>query len=161
MFTAAALLDTHSRTHASLVSLIDHCAGFSPDELSRTFDGFGGGPIRMQLHHVIGAEEYWVGVINGQMLVEERPEDFATIEALHAYRRRVAQATADYLAGASDAELNTRRKMTTFGGHEHELVPAHIIVRTQTHIFQHQGQVAAMARLLGRPIPRGLDFPLG
>lgn len=161
MFTSAALLDIHTRAHASLEKLIDHCAGFSPDELSRTFDGFGGGPIRMQLHHVIGAQEYWVGVIHGQMLVEERPEDFASIEALHAYRRRVAQVTAAYLHGATEAELNTRRKMKTFGGHEHELVPAQIIVRTQTHIFQHQGQIAAMARLLGRPIPRGLDFPLG
>jgi len=57
--------------------------------------------------------------------------------------------------------LNTRRKMATWGGKELELVPAHVILRTQTHIFQHQGQVAAMCRLLGRPIPTGLDFPLG
>ncbi|MBX3460510.1 MAG: DinB family protein [Planctomycetes bacterium] len=161
MFTSAALLDIHTRTHASLGKLIGHCAGFSADELSRTFDGFGGGPIRMQLHHAIGAEQYWVGVIRGLMLVEERPEDFASIEALHAYRRQVAQDTTDYLRGASESELNTSRKMTTFGGRQHELMPARIIVRTQTHIFQHQGQVAAMARLLGRPIPHGLDFPLG
>ncbi|MCC7508294.1 MAG: DinB family protein [Planctomycetes bacterium] len=161
MFTPAALLDIHSRAHLSLSRLIDHCAGFSADELSREIAGFGYPTVRLQLHHAIGAEEYWVGVLRGLMLVDERPEDFASIEALRAYRQRVAQTTTDYLRGAAESELNTRRKMITWGGHERELVPAHIVVRTQTHIFQHQGQVAAMARLLGKPIPAGLDFPLG
>lgn len=161
MFTPAALLDIHSRAHLSLSRLIDHCAGFSADELSREIAGFGYPTVRLQLHHAIGAEEYWVGVLRGLMLVDERPEDFASIEALRAYRQRVAQTTTDYLRGAAESELNTRRKMITWGGHERELAPAHIVVRTQTHIFQHQGQVAAMARLLGKPIPAGLDFPLG
>ncbi|MEE8304044.1 MAG: hypothetical protein V3S24_16600, partial [Candidatus Tectomicrobia bacterium] len=60
----------------------------------------------------------------------------------------------------SDAELNIRRTMTTWGDKEIEVVPVHVLLRTQTHIFQHQGQVAAMSRLLGRPVPAGLDFPL-
>jgi uncharacterized damage-inducible protein DinB len=160
MHTAAALVDTHTRAHLSLQKLLDHCAGFSPDELSRELAGFGYPQIRLQLHHVVGAEEYWVGVLRGLILTDERPEDFASIDALRAYRERVAATTGAYLRGASETELNTRRKMITWGGHERELVPAHIILRTQTHIFQHQGQVAAMCRLLGRPIPPGLDFPL-
>jgi uncharacterized damage-inducible protein DinB len=161
MFTVAALLDIHTRTHHSLHKLLDHCAGFSADELAREIAGFGYPTIRLQLHHVIGAEEYWVGVLRGLMLTDERPEDFASIEALRVYRERVAAKTAAWLRDASDSELNTRRRMITWGGHERELVPAHIILRTQTHIFQHQGQVAAMCRLLGRSIPPGLDFPLG
>lgn len=161
MHTTAALLDTHARAHRSFIKLLDHCAGFSPDQLSRQLDGFGYPNLRLQLHHMIGAEEYWVGVLRGLMLVDERPEDFASIDAIRAYRERVAATTAEYLNSASEAELNTRRKMTTWGGIEHELMPAHIILRTQVHIFQHQGQIAAMSRLLGRPIPAGLDFPLG
>jgi uncharacterized damage-inducible protein DinB len=39
-------------------------------------------------------------------------------------------------------------------------VPALIFVRTTVHIYQHQGQVLAMCRLLGRPGPGNLDFPL-
>jgi uncharacterized damage-inducible protein DinB len=160
MFDSAALLDIHNRAHWSLQKLLDHCAGFSADELARELAGFGYPAIRLQLHHVIGAEEYWVGVLRGLMLVDERPEDFASIDALRAYRERIAATTTAWLRATSDSELNTRRKMTTWGGHERELMPAHIILRTQTHIFQHQGQVAAMCRLLGRPIPPGLDFPL-
>lgn len=51
------------------------------------------------------------------------------------------------------------RAMKTWGGSEHELVPAYIIMRTRTHIFHHQGQITTVSRLLGRPINR-LDFPL-
>ena len=40
------------------------------------------------------------------------------------------------------------------------LAPAHVILRTQTHVFHHMGQLAAMCRLLGHPIPQGMDFPL-
>ena len=161
MLKPNALLDLHTRVHQSLLGLLTHCAGFTDDELSTDLKGFGYPTIRLQLHHTIGAEQYWIGVLAGRMLVDENPEDFASIEALRDFRERVAEVTADYLNSASDAELNTPRKMTTWGGKEPDLVPALVILRTQTHIFQHQGQVAAMCRLLGRPIPAGLDFPLG
>ena len=161
MHTSAGLLDIHQRAHWSLIKLTDHCAGFSEEELSRELDGFGYSSIRMQLHHVVGAEQYWLGVIHRKMLVDEPEDDYASIDALRAFRERVAGITAAYLNSADETELNTRRKMTTWGNNERELMPAHIILRTQTHIFQHQGQVAAMCRLLGRPIPPGLDFPLG
>ena len=161
MYTARSLLDLHERTHRSLQGLIDHCAGFSQDELSRELDGFGAGPIRMQLHHMIGAEEYWFGVLRGLMLTEDRQEDFASIDALRAYRERVVSTSRAYLDETSDEVLNRPAKMLTWGDKEVDLVPAHVVMRTQSHIFQHQGQIAAMARLLGRPVPRGLDFPLG
>jgi hypothetical protein len=35
----------------------------------------------------------------------------------------------------------------------------HVILRTQTHLYRHQGQVVAMSRLMGRQ-KGGLDFPL-
>jgi uncharacterized damage-inducible protein DinB len=94
------------------------------------------------------------------MLVDEDPADHASLDALRVFRERVVATTVAYLAQVSDAELNTARTMTTWGDKRVELMPAHVLLRTQTHIFQHQGQIAAMARLLGRPIPRGLDFPL-
>jgi uncharacterized damage-inducible protein DinB len=161
MFTSTALVDIHSRAHQSLQKLLDHCAGFSADELGRELAGFGYPHILHQLHHMIGAEMYWVGVLRGEMLIAEDPADMASIEALRAFRARVADATVEYLRSASEGELNTKRKMTAWGPREIEVAPAHVILRTQTHIFQHQGQVAAMCRLLGRPIPPGLDFPLG
>jgi len=160
MYTSAALIDVHERTHRSLHKLIEHCAGFSDEELGRELEGFGYGSVRMQLHHMIGAEQYWVGVLAGLMLVDEDEADFASIAALHAFRERVADVTSAYLRTASEVELSTGRNMTTWGDREVELIPAHVVLRTQTHVFQHRGQIAAMARLLGRPIPAGLDFPL-
>ncbi len=40
------------------------------------------------------------------------------------------------------------------------IFPAHVILRTQTHLFHHMGQITAMCRLLGHPIPPGIDFPV-
>jgi uncharacterized damage-inducible protein DinB len=160
MYTSDALLDLHRRTHQTLLKLLDHCAGFSEDELSREVEGFGYSTLRVQLHHMIGAEEYWIGVIRGLMLTEDREEDMGSMQAIREYRERVAGVTTGYLRGASSEELNTRRKMTTWGGHERELMPALIVLRTQTHIIDHTGQVAPMCRHLGRAIPQGIDFPL-
>lgn len=159
-FTPSDLAEVHRRAQQSLLKLLDHCAGFTPDELSRELEGFGYPSIRMQLHHVIGANEYWLGVLHGLMLVDERPEDFASIEALRAYQARIAETTETYLQGATESELSTARKMKTWGGNERELIPALVILRTQTHVYQHQGQIAAMSRLLGRPVPPGQDFSL-
>ena len=161
MYTAAALSDMHQRTQRSFEKLLDHCAGFSEDDLSRELDGFGYGSIRMQLHHVIGAERYWVGVLHGLSLWDENDADFASLDALRTFRERVTGDTVAYLESAASDELNTARSMTTWGDKQQDLVPARVLVRILTHAFQHQGQVAAMARLLGRPIPSGLDFPIG
>jgi uncharacterized damage-inducible protein DinB len=161
VYAADDLLDLHRRTHVSLQKLLEHCAGFEAEALSRSLEGFGYPTILLQLHHVIGAERYWIGVLHGEVLPEEPEADFTSIDALKAFRARVAAATQAYLRGASEADLKTRREMAMWGGRRAPLVPAQVLLRTQTHIFQHQGQVAAMCRLLGRPIPPGLDFPLG
>ena len=160
VYTAAALTDLHERTHQSLGQLLDHCAGFSDAELGRKLEGFGYPTILLQLHHAIGAEQYWVGVLRGLMLVDEDEADHASIDALRAFRERVAGTTSEYLRGTSAADLNTPATVTTWGDKQADIVPAHALIRTQTHVFQHQGQIAAMCRLLGRPIPPGLDFPL-
>jgi uncharacterized damage-inducible protein DinB len=159
--TADDLLDIHRRTHASLARLLDHCAGFSTEELRRNLDGFGYPNLLLQLHHVLGAERYWFGVLQGRMLIDEPDEERDSIDALRALRERVAAATRAYLRGASESELRTRREVTAWGPKRMAVTPLHVLLRTQTHVFQHQGQVAAMCRLLGRPIPPGLDFPLG
>ncbi len=161
MYTSAGLLDLHRRTHASLERLLGHCAGFSVEELSREIEGFGHPTLLRQLHHVIGAEQYWFGVLQGRMLVDEEDADRASVAAVRAFCDRVAEGTRAYLEAASDEDLATPREVTTWGGRKIRVTPAHVLLRTQTHVYQHQGQVAAMCRLLGRPVPRGLDFPLG
>lgn len=159
MHTPEALLDLHERSQRNLEKLLAHCRPFGVDEVNRSLEGFGYPTIRLQLHHEISAQEYWLSVLRGRMFAEETEHLYPTIESLEAYRTRVADATTDYLRGASAAELNTARPMTTWGGGERSLMPAHVILRTLTHLYHHQGQVVAMCRLLGKPAS-GLDFPL-
>ena len=139
---------------------MQHCAPFSSEELSSELPGFGYPNLLQQLDHVIGAEEYWMRVVRGLYKDDEEGEGRATVAALEAYRVQVAESTDAYLRQASEAELNTAREMWTWPGKTRSLVSALVCLRTMTHIYQHQGQVLAICRLLGRPGPGGLDFPL-
>jgi uncharacterized damage-inducible protein DinB len=161
MGAADDLLDVHRRTHAGLSRLLEHCGGFSREELRRELDGFGYPTLLLQFHHVLGAERYWIGVLEGLMLVDEPEEERDSVDSLRALRERVAEATRAYLLAGSESDLRARREVVTWGGKRTAVTPWHVLLRTQTHVFQHQGQVAAMCRLLGRPVPPGLDFPLG
>jgi len=160
MFTQQALLDIHERCHHSLKRYLDHCRGLSDEQLDRELGGFGYATVRQQLHHAIGAERYWISVARGRMDASEDEADAASIDALESFRQSVYQATRAYLHETSDGDLNAPIKMTMWGGHEKLLVPAHVILRTQTHLFHHLGQVAAMCRLLEHRIPPGMDFPI-
>lgn len=160
MYTSEALLDVVERTHRSLNMLMDHCQELEVEGFSRNLDGFGYPSIRLQLHHVVGAQKYWIGVLDGRMDVDEDEDEYPTVDSLKAYQRTVFDLTRDYLRSASQQELNESRAMVTWGNQTKELTPAHVVLRTLMHVYQHQGQIAAMCRLLGKPIPPGLDFPL-
>ena len=159
MYTAEALADIHERTHESLAMILAHADALGQEAVDRTLPEFGYPTVRLQIHHVLGAERYWIGVIHGRMVGDDDEAAFPTIASLAALRAEVAAATRAYLAGASAAELNTPRPMVTWGGKERILMPARVVLRTQTHVYQHQGQITAMARLLGSPLV-GSDFPI-
>jgi uncharacterized damage-inducible protein DinB len=158
MYTAQSLLDIHSRSHQSLSKLLVHCSQFSIDEINCEMAGFGYPTIRLQLHHSIGAEEYWIGVLKGHF-DDEDDSLYPTVDSLESYRQRIFNVTEEYLHSASSDELNTPRKMITWQNKERILIPAHVIMRTQAHLYQHQGQILAMCRQLGKPAS-GLDFPI-
>ena len=159
MFTSDDLLELHRRTQTSVQKAIDHCEGFAPEALHVEHAGFGYPTVLRQLHHVAGAERYWVGVILGRMQVDDDGDLFPTAESLQQLRLDVFRVTNEYLRGASEGELNTPRTMRTDPGDDRILMPARVILRTTTHLHHHIGQVAAMCRLLGHPIP-GFNFPI-
>ena len=160
MYTPEALLDLHERAHRSLSGLLVHCRALTSEELNREIAGFGSSCVRLQVHHEIGAEEYWIGVLQGRVYADENDAAYPDVAALEAYRQRVFAATEAYLKATTAESLNTARPMRTWDGSEPTLVPARVVVRTATHLYQHQGQIAAMCRILGKPVPPGLDFPL-
>jgi len=159
MHMAGALREIHERAHRNLSALIAHCRTFDPGETDREFAGFGYPTVRLQIHHVLSAERYWIGVLEGRIDADDDADDYPTLASLEALRQSVHAATDAYLAEASADELNTPRSMMTWRGHELMLVPAHVVMRTLTHIYHHQGQVAAICRLLGRPFDGG-DYPI-
>jgi uncharacterized damage-inducible protein DinB len=160
MYTSAALLDFHERAHRNLTALLAHCRELGDEDVNRELPGFGYPTVRLQLHHSIGAEKYWIGVLQGRIDAKEDAPDYPTISTLERYRASVFAAAEAYLRAAAVDELNTARPMTTWGNKERVLTPARVLLRIVTHLYQHQGQVVAMCRLLGKPCP-GLDFPLG
>lgn len=158
MHNAEAMLDIHERAHRNLRGLLEHCRALSSDEINRELDGFGYPTVRLQLHHAIGAEKYWVGVLQGRIDADDDSPNYPTVESLERYREEVFAATEAYLQAASESELNTARPMMTWGGKEQVLTPVHVVLRTQMHLYHHQGQVLAMCRLMGKPCS-GFDYP--
>jgi uncharacterized damage-inducible protein DinB len=160
MYIAEGLAEIHRRTHESLNKLLEHGCQFDEEDLVRQFPGFGYETLRMQFHHAIGGEQYWIGVLLGRMDVDDDDSKYPTIDKLQEYRVAVYSTTNEYLRNASAEELNTPRLMVTWKNNERMLIPAHVIMRTQTHIFHHQGQIVAMFRLLGKQIGPGIDYTI-
>lgn len=158
MFSANALRSIHERTHRNLAGLLSHCRSLSEEELNRKMDGFGYPTVRLQLHHVLSAEKYWIGVLEGRIDADEDDPLYPTIESLEAYREKIFSMTDAHLRTATPEELGTPRSMATWGGREHVLTPAHVFIRTQVHAYHHQGQILAICRLMGKP-GGGLDYP--
>jgi uncharacterized damage-inducible protein DinB len=159
MLTSEALLDIHERAHRNLKGYLAHSRTLDAAAFDREMPEFNGASVRLQLHHAIGAEKYWIGVLQGRIDADDDAHIYPTLESLEGYREATFAATRAYLRAASAEELNTPRPMMTWTGEEHVLYPGHVVMRTITHIYHHQGQIASMCRLLGSPSP-GFDYPI-
>jgi uncharacterized damage-inducible protein DinB len=159
MYTNEALLDLHTRVHHCFDKLLVHCEQLEAEDLHKEIPGFGYLTIQLQIHHMVGAEEYWLGVLAGCVDVEDTSAKYPTLDLLKTYRLEIATATQMYLQATQVDILNTPKERMTWGDRKLNLVPAHVILRTQTHIHHHIGQILAMCRLLNKPAT-GMDFPI-
>jgi uncharacterized damage-inducible protein DinB len=161
MYNPETLLDIHARAHESLRRLIVFCGSLTDDELRRPLAGFGFPTVLRQLEHTIGAEVYWQTVVTRGHTEEATLPNLRDVAAIEAFRQQTASATRSYLDRASEAELNSPREMINDPGKTRRLRPADVIMRVVTHIFNHQGQVLAMCRAIGKPNDRhDLDYPV-
>lgn len=160
MYSAESLLEFCRRAHQSFEKLLVHCRRLTGEEFNREFDGFGYPTVKLQLHHALGAQKYWVGVLQGRMDVDDDPGDRFTIDDMMKYRGSVLELAEQYLSTARPEELATARPMTPWGNVEKNLIPAHVVMRTITHLYHHFGQAAAMCRALRKPIEPGMDYPI-
>ena len=159
MTTRDFLIEVHERVHQNLAILLDHCDTLPEGGCDKEMDGFGYKTIRLQIHHMLGAEEYWIGVIQGDFNADDDDHLYPTIGSLKDFREKVFDMGRTWLDSASEEELLTARPMMTWRGVEKVMTPAHIFMRTQTHMYHHKGQVVAMCRLLGQPCS-GTDYPI-
>jgi len=153
------LLDVHERVHRNLKDLIAHCAGLPAGTADQLVEGFGEGTIRLRIHHMLGAERYWMSVLRGDPDAADDSDSYPELASLEELRAEIFESTRSFLASLDDAGLSTARRVKVWGGDERELRPADVFYRTQTHHYHHQGQVLALCRALGRPAS-GLDYPL-
>ena len=87
--------------------------------------------------------------------------DLSHLAAIEAFRQHTAATTRGYLDRATAVELNTPRAMISDPGETRVLRPADVILRVVTHVFNHQGQILAMCRTLGKPNETiDLDYPV-
>ena len=161
MYDAETLLDIHARAHESLRRLIVVCSTLTDVQLCQPLTGFGFPTILGQFEHTIGAEVYWQTVVTRGYTEEAKLPSLQDVAAIEAFRQQTASATRSYLDSASQAELNSPRQMISDPGQTRLLRPADVIMRVVTHIFNHQGQVLAMCRTIGKPnIKYDLDYPV-
>jgi len=161
MHNSESLLDIHGRAHESLRRLIAFCGTLSADELHRPLSGFGFSTVLRQLEHTIGAEVYWQTVVMRGYSEEATMPPLPDLAAIEAFREQTAGVTRSYLEPATETELNTPRRMISDAGQTRLLRPADVVMRVVTHIFNHQGQVLAMCRSMGKANDSiDLDYPV-
>jgi uncharacterized damage-inducible protein DinB len=161
MYNAETLLDIHGRAHESLRRLMIFCGGLTDDELRRPLAAFGFPTVLRQFEHTIASEIYWQTVLTRGYSEEATLPALPDLAAMETFRRQTAFATRSYLGAAGPAELNSPREMISDPGRTRVLRPADVIMRVVTHIFNHQGQILAMCRALGRPNEtHDVDYPV-
>ena len=161
MYNAETLVDIHARAHESLRRLIAFCGELPEDAVRRPLPGFGFPTVLRQLEHTIGAEVYWQTVVTRGYTEEATLPELGDVAAMERFRGETAAVTRTYLEDATDAELNTPREMISDPGQTRLLRPADVILRIVTHIFNHQGQILAMCRTIGKPnVSCDLDYPV-
>jgi len=153
------LIEIHERTHRNLKELMAHCATLTAEELDRETDGFGYPSVRLQLHHSLAAEKYWVDVLRGATEFEHDDAAYPDLPSLEALREETFDATRAYLRDTPAERLAEGGLFVTWGGDKRVLIPGHVVLRTITHHYHHMGLVMSLCRLLGRP-GEGVNYPI-
>jgi len=153
MFTKSGITELHSATHESLDLLLGHVAKVPDALLRQPLPGFGFPTVWRQLIHILTVEEGWVHDLQSKPFDGWFEEDCPTIDALLLAKERIRNETRTYIAGLSEAQLNTTLPFRPEGWSGELRSPAFILLHVITHTFHHKGQVVAMLRTLGHPAP--------
>jgi uncharacterized damage-inducible protein DinB len=152
-FTKEGLRALHQWTHECLDLLFSHAATVPFSLLTRQVLEPGVPSIRDLLVHILFTEAAWVCDLQDIPIAKWRPESYTTVEALVAAKREVVAATAAFLDGLSENQLNAELSVRSKEWAGALRSPAFILHHVLTHAFHHKGQIATMFRVLGHPLP--------
>ena len=139
--------------HERLDLLPRHVATL-PDELRhKPISGFGHPSVWKQLVHILMCEEGWVHDLQKKSFAGWYAEDCQTMAALQASKDRIREGDANLFGGSDREQLNTTlaERPPDWSGELRS--PVFILLHVITHAFHHKGQVIAMVRILGYPVP--------
>jgi len=141
----------YSWTRGARASLLEFLDTLPVEVLLSERDEFAHGSLRNVAAHVVECYQFWIGEVGlGRSQAPRRPE---TVEELREAFSEVDALMAEALLWeALDAPLVWKG---------HRITRRWLICHTITHEFHHKGQLLAMARMLGHPLPpdRDTDIP--
>ncbi len=94
---------------------------------------------------------YWTGGVAQGLEAFELPRPVRELDDVRALFRRVDDVVLEALAGDLDRNVTWR---------ERPLSLRWLVLHPITHEFHHKGQVASLGRILGHPVPEGIDLDL-
>lgn len=155
LFTKEGVSALHTWTHERLDTVFEHAGRLTASQLLQQIPGFGQVCVRDQLAHILAAESGWIRRL--QELTSEigelKTEAFPDLPSLMVAKKNVALATNSYLQTLNETQLNTTLESIPEDWVGPPRSPAFILQHICTHAFHHKGQIAAMCRILGHPLP--------
>ena len=155
LFTKAGVSALHAWTHERLDTVFDHVRVLTPENLIQPIPGFGQPSVHDQLAHILAAESGWIrrlqqlGSENRDLSTDSLPD----LPSLVIAKKDVVSATKAYLESLDEVQLNTTLERISEEWVGPPRSPAFILQHVCTHAFHHKGQIAAMCRILGHPLP--------
>jgi len=153
VFTLDGIRKFYGWTHASLTLVLDHLSTMPANDYTKELPGFGFPTVRQQTVHIFNCEGFWIHVLNGLPFRDRNPADCPAVAEARLLQQEVSRKTMAYLSGLSDEKLNSVTELHFPDGDVASRTPALILHHVLTHAFHHKGQIAAMCRALGYPVP--------
>jgi uncharacterized damage-inducible protein DinB len=158
MFTVPGALAFYSCADGSRETQFSHLESLPADRFARLIPGFGHGSIRDTLVHIATMERAWRDGVLGAHAPAPALGG-ATLPDVRALFEDNSALTRAFVAEITDQEMSAYRVVRLpWSGTRCRVCPGWVLLHVVTHEFHHRGQVAAMCRSLGAPVP---DLRLG
>ena len=152
MFTIEGVRKLHGWTHASLTIVLDHMSTIPASDYVKELPGFGFSTLQRQLIHVFNCEGLWIQALQQREYVDREPSAYPDVADAKRMQQEVSSRTLEYLSRLTNEELNRDTELHFPDGEITVRTPALVLHHVLTHAFHHKGQIAAMCRMLNRPM---------